>query len=67
MKKSIFAGIMQEGKWGVINENGDIVCTPMYEIKSDYLPEFIGKYFEVYLGYGEKFFMCENSYAVKVE
>ena len=55
-----FAGIMQDGKWGVINENGDIVCTPKYKFENDYLPEFIGKYFEVYIGYGEKFFMCEN-------
>lgn len=39
-----FAGIMLEGKWGVINDNGEIVANPTYELETYYFPSFVGKY-----------------------
>ena len=39
-----FAGIKQDGKWGVIDKDGNIVVEPSYEIESYYAPSFIGKY-----------------------
>ncbi len=38
-----FAGIKKNGKWGVINKNGDIILEPTYE-SEDINPVFIGKY-----------------------
>ena len=39
-----FAGIVQENKWGVIDENGKVVVVPEYEIDTYYTPTFVGKY-----------------------
>ena len=54
-----FAGIMQDGKWGVIDETGTVIEEPKYKLDSEDLPTFIGKYYETYLGYGEKFYKCK--------
>lgn len=46
-----FAGIKQEGKWGVINEDGNIVCECIFafeELEENFKPEFIGKYYKTY-------------------
>lgn len=52
-----FAGIMKDNKWGVIDEKGNIVIEPTYTIEeSNEDPEFIGKYYRVYYGYGESYF-----------
>ena len=37
------AGIKKNGKWGVINKNGEIILEPTYE-NNDVNPTFIGKY-----------------------
>lgn len=51
------AGIMKDNKWGVIDINGNIVLEPTYKIEeSNTDPEFIGKYYRVYYGYGESYF-----------
>lgn len=55
-----FAGIMKDGKWGVIDENGNVIEEPKYELSDEDLPTFIGKYYETYLGYGEKFYKDES-------
>ena len=55
-----FAGIMKDGKWGVIDEAGTIIEEPKYELSDEDLPTFIGKYYETYLGYGEKFYKCKS-------
>lgn len=39
-----FAGIMLDGKWGVIDKDGNIIVEPAYEIETYYAPSFIGKY-----------------------
>ena len=39
-----FAGILKDGKWGVINSNGEIVSDCIHEIETYYLPNFIGEY-----------------------
>lgn len=54
-----FAGIMQDGKWGVIDEAGTVIEEPKYILDDENLPIFIGKYYETYLGYGEKFYKCK--------
>ena len=53
-----FAGIRKDGKWGSINSSGEIVVEPCYEIDWQN-PVFIGKYYEVDLGYGVPYFACE--------
>ena len=48
---------MKENKWGVIDEKGNIILEPTYTIEeSNEDPEFIGKYYRVYYGYGESYF-----------
>lgn len=41
-----FAGIMQDGKWGVIGEDGTVIQEPYYELNEDF-PEFLGRYYRV--------------------
>lgn len=51
-----YAGINVNGKWGVIDEAGNILQEPKYNLDDAQIPNFIGKYYEEYLGYGERFF-----------
>ncbi len=52
-----FAGICENNKWGVIDENGNIVQEPIYKIdETNSEPEFLGKYYKVYYGYGESYY-----------
>ncbi len=51
-----FAGVCIDEKWGVINENGEILIQPTYKLVSDREPEFIGEYYKVYYGYGESYY-----------
>ena len=55
-----FAGIMKDEKWGVIDEAGTVIEEPKYKFDDEELPTFIGKYYETYLGYGEKFYKDES-------
>ena len=41
-----FAGIKKDGKWGSINQNGEVVQEPTYDLKRN-IPEFVGKYYRV--------------------
>lgn len=54
-----YAGVKQNGKWGVINTQGTIVLEPTYTI-TECLPEFVGKYYKVDLGYGEPYFTNQS-------
>lgn len=54
-----FAGIKKDGKWGSINSSGKIVVEPSYEIDEWASVFFIGKYYEVDLGYGVPYFVCD--------
>lgn len=47
-----FAGIKKGNKWGVINQEGEIVQEPIYKIDWN-LPEFIGKYYRINAWYGD--------------
>jgi len=51
-----FAAIKKDGKWGVINEQGEQVCEPIYEFETDSEPNFIGKYYQVKYGFGEFYY-----------
>ncbi len=43
-----FAGIKKkDGKWGSINQNGEVVQEPTYDLKKRNIPEFVGKYYRV--------------------
>ena len=40
-------GLANDGdadRFGVINENGEIIANPSYEIETYYFPRFVGKY-----------------------
>ena len=39
-----YAGIKKDGKWGVINREGEIICEPTYTL-SWVQPSFLGKYY----------------------
>ncbi|MCI9016971.1 MAG: WG repeat-containing protein [Clostridia bacterium] len=54
-----FAAIKIDDKWGVINEAGNILQEPIYKVEDNIEPEFIGKYYKVYYGYGEVYFTDE--------
>lgn len=41
-----FAGVKKDGKWGVINQEGEVILEPTYEIYDDNSPVFIGIYYK---------------------
>ena len=53
-----FAGIKLDGKWGVINSNGDVIQEPVYVIDS-ISPEFIGTYYKASQWYGNNYYTNE--------
>ena len=55
MNKYGFAGIKQDGKWGVIDSEGNIIVEPTYEL-NDNNPTFIGQYYQVIYGNGEIYY-----------
>lgn len=55
-----YAGIKVGEKWGVIDENKNIIVDPVYKIESTNIkPEFLGKYYKVYYGYGQSYYTNE--------
>lgn len=50
-----FAGIKQDGKWGVINSDGQVIVEPTYELNYNE-PTFIGEYYQVVYGNGEIYY-----------
>ncbi len=51
-----FATVKKDGKWGAIDENGREVVAPIYEIKNQQEPSFIGNYYRVTYGSGEFYY-----------
>ncbi len=51
-----FATIEKDGKWGAINEQGEEVVAPTYEIRETKEPSFIGSYYRVTYGFGEFYY-----------
>lgn len=51
-----FASVRKDGKWGVINEEGKEIVPPIYEIKNQEEPSFIGPYYRVTYGFGEFYY-----------
>ena len=51
-----FAAVKKDGKWGAINEQGQEVITPTYEIQEQGEPTFIGNYYRVTYGFGEFYY-----------
>lgn len=52
-----FAGIRKNNKWGIIDKEGNIIQEPSYDIQETNMdPEFLGKYYKVYYGYGESYY-----------
>ena len=56
-----FAGVRLDGKWGVVNSNGEEVLVPTYTLNEDTEPYFIGTYYRVQYGFGEFYFTDANS------
>lgn len=55
-----FAGINVDDKWGVVDASGNIIVDPIYKISNNNSdPEFLGKYYKVYYGYGESYYTNE--------
>jgi len=50
-----FAGIKQNGKWGVVNSQGEVIVEPKYELNTNE-PIFIGEYYQVVYGNGEVYY-----------
>ena len=51
-----FATVKKDGKWGAINQQGEEVVEPFYEIKDQKEPFFIGSYYRVVYGVGEVYY-----------
>ena len=51
-----FATVKKDGKWGAINEKGQEVVEPVYEIRNQREPFFIGNYYRVTYGFGEFYY-----------
>lgn len=51
-----YAAIQKDNKWGVINQNGEIIVEPTYELQDEIEPSFIGQYHKVTYGFGEFYF-----------
>lgn len=51
-----FATVRKDGKWGAINEQGQEIVAPIYEIKEQVEPTFIGNYYRVTYGFGEYYY-----------
>lgn len=51
-----FATVRKDEKWGAINEQGKEVAAPIYEIKEQKEPTFIGNYYRVTYGFGEFYY-----------
>ncbi len=51
-----FAAVKKDGKWGAINEQGQEVISPSYELEDQLEPSFIGKYYKVTYGFGEFYY-----------
>lgn len=55
-----FAGINVGDKWGVVDDLGNIIVDPIYKISNNNSdPEFLGKYYKIYYGYGESYYTNE--------
>ena len=54
-----FAGIKKGGKWGCINIDGEIVAEPEHIIESNN-PNFVGKYYEYDVGYGDPYYITNK-------
>lgn len=52
-----FAAVKKDGKWGAINEQGQEVIAPIYELKEQGEPSFIGSYYRVTYGFGEFYYI----------
>lgn len=56
LNKYGYAGICKNGKWGSIDAEGKVIQEPTYEIKGNFEPSFLGKYYQVTFGFGEIYF-----------
>lgn len=51
-----YAGIQQNGKWGVINNEGKVILEPTYDLNSVKKPTFINIYYQIVYGNGEIYY-----------
>lgn len=51
-----FAAVKLDGKWGVINDQGTEIVSPMFEFNNGTIPSFIGKYYKMTYGFGAVYY-----------
>lgn len=51
-----YAGVKKDGKWGIIDQNGNIIVDNIYEINTQEDINFIGEYYGISYGNGEKIY-----------
>ena len=63
LNKYGYAGVKKDGKWGVINSEGEIILEPTYTISEENEKDlnFIGKYYSVEYGFGEIYYTSDNA------
>lgn len=54
------ATVKKDEKWGAINEQGQEIVAPIYQIRDQTEPSFIGKYYQVTDGFGEIYYTDAN-------
>ena len=59
LNKYGYGAIKLNDKWGVIDQDGNVVKEPTYELTS-YEPNFIGEYYEVNNAYQMTYFSNET-------
>ena len=55
-----FAAVEKDGKWGVLDEQGNEVIAPTYTFNDFDEPIFIGPYYRVIYGFGEVYYTNAN-------
>ncbi len=51
-----YAGVKKDGKWGVVNSNGEEILEPTYKFQEGIEPSFIDTYYQVEYGFGEVYY-----------
>lgn len=51
-----YAGVKKDGKWGVVNSNGEEILEPTYKFQEGIEPSFINTYYQVEYGFGEVYY-----------
>lgn len=51
-----YAAVKLDNKWGVVDKKGNEIQSPIYELNTNTIPSFIGKYYKITFGFGEFYY-----------